>query len=57
VKSIPWTILVFRNSEFDSEEKIQKLIPFLDEVVDQGLVAMSEVEVIKYEHQEGARSQ
>jgi uncharacterized protein len=40
----------------DSEEKIQKLIPFLDEVVDQGLIAVSEVEVIKYVHQAGARS-
>jgi uncharacterized protein len=44
-------------SVIDSEEKIQKLPPFLDEVVDQGLIAMSEVEVIKYVHQEGARSQ
>jgi uncharacterized protein len=44
-------------SVIDSEEKIQKLLPFLDEVVDQGLIAMSEVEVVKYVHQEGARSQ
>lgn len=44
-------------SVIDSEEKIQKLLPFLDEVVDQGLIAISEVEVIKYVHQEGARSQ
>jgi uncharacterized protein len=43
-------------SVVDSEEKIQKLIPFLDEVVDQGLIAMSEVEVIKYVHQAGTRS-
>jgi uncharacterized protein len=43
-------------SVVDSEEKIQKLIPFLDEVVDQGLIATSEVEVIKYVHQLGARS-
>lgn len=35
----------------DSEEKVQKLIPFLDEVVDEGLIATSEVEVIKYVHQ------
>lgn len=43
-------------SVVDSEEKVQKLIPFLDQVVDQGLIAMSEVEVIKYVHQAGARS-
>jgi uncharacterized protein len=43
-------------SVVDSEEKIQKLIPFLDEVVDQGLIATSEVEVIKYVHQAGTRS-
>lgn len=40
----------------DSEEKIQKLIPFLDQVVGDGLIAISEVEVIKYVHQSGARS-
>lgn len=43
-------------SVVDSEEKIQKLLPFLDEMVDEGLIAMSEVEVIKYVHQEGVRS-
>jgi uncharacterized protein len=43
-------------SVIDSEEKIQKLIPFLDAVVDQGLIATSEVEVIKYVHQLGTRS-
>jgi uncharacterized protein len=35
----------------DSEEKVQKLLPFLDQVIDQGLIAMSDVEVIKYVHQ------
>ncbi len=40
----------------DTEEKIQQLLPFLDQVVDEGLIAMSEVEVIKYVHQEGTRS-
>lgn len=44
-------------SVIDSEEKIQQLIPFLDEVVDKGLIAMSEVEVIKYVHQDGFRAQ
>ena len=43
-------------SVVDSEDKIQKLLPLLDEMVDEGLIAMSEVEVIKYTHQDGARS-
>jgi len=43
-------------SVIDSEEKIQKLLPILDQMVDEGLIAMSEVEVIKYVHQDGARS-
>jgi uncharacterized protein len=44
-------------SVIDSDERIQKLLPFLDEMVDEGLIAVSEVEVIKYSHQDGARSQ
>ena len=43
-------------SVIDSEDKIQRLLPFLDEVVDEGLIAMSEVEVITASHQAGARS-
>jgi uncharacterized protein len=43
-------------SVIDEEDKIQKLIPHLDAMVDQGLIAMSSVEVIKYVHQNGARS-
>jgi PII-like signaling protein len=43
-------------SVIDSEEKIRTLIPFLDAMVDEGLIALSEVEVIKYVHQDGARS-
>ena len=43
-------------SVIDSEQDIQKLIPFLDQVVGEGLIAVSEVEVIKYVHQDGARS-
>ncbi len=43
-------------SIIDSEEKIQKLLPILDRMVDEGLIAMSEVEVIKYVHQQGVRS-
>ncbi len=43
-------------SVIDTEEKIKTLIPALDEMVDEGLIAMSEVEVIRYVHQEGVRS-
>jgi PII-like signaling protein len=41
----------------DTEENIKRLIPALDEMVAEGLIAMSDVEVIKYVHQEGQRSQ
>jgi uncharacterized protein len=40
----------------DSEEKIQKRIPFLDEAVDERLIATSEVEVIKYVYQADSRA-
>jgi uncharacterized protein len=40
----------------DSEEKILQLLPHLDRMVQEGLIAMSEVEVIKYVHQDGVRS-
>ncbi len=43
-------------SVVDTEEKIKALIPALDEMVDEGLIAMSEVEVIRYVHQDGVRS-
>lgn len=43
-------------SVIDSEENVKKLIPYLDEMVGEGLIAVSEVEVIKYVHQGGARS-
>jgi PII-like signaling protein len=41
----------------DEEEKVRKLIPALDEMVGEGLIAMSDVEVIRYVHQGGTRSQ
>jgi PII-like signaling protein len=44
-------------SVVDTEEKIRKLIPALDQMVDEGLIALSDVEVIRYVHQEGMRSQ
>jgi uncharacterized protein len=40
----------------DTEEKIRKLIPVLDEMVDEGLIALSDVEVIKYVHQAAANA-
>lgn len=41
----------------DAEEKIRQLLPYLDQMVKDGLIAMSGVEVIKYVHQGGVRSQ
>ena len=41
----------------DTDDKIKKLIPKLDQMVDEGLIAISDVEVIKYVHQEGTRSE
>jgi PII-like signaling protein len=43
-------------SVIDTEEKINTLIPVLDEMVGEGMIAMSEVEVIRYVHQDGIRS-
>lgn len=43
-------------SVIDTEEKINNLLPALDEMVSEGLIAVSEVEVIRYVHQEGVRS-
>ena len=43
-------------SVVDTEENIKKLLPALDEMVHEGLIAMSEVEVIRYVHQDGMRS-
>jgi len=43
-------------SVIDSDEKVRKLIPELDGMVADGLIAISEVEVIKYVHQDGVRS-
>jgi PII-like signaling protein len=38
----------------DTEDAIRRLLPFLDQVVDEGLIVMSDVEVIRYIHQQGA---
>ncbi|MBN2482791.1 MAG: DUF190 domain-containing protein [Candidatus Omnitrophica bacterium] len=36
----------------DTEENLNKLIPFLDETVTEGLVTLEKVKVIKYRHSE-----
>jgi PII-like signaling protein len=43
-------------SVIDSEPNIARLLPVLDEMVGEGLIAISEVEVIRYVHQDGVRS-
>lgn len=43
-------------SVIDTEEQIQKLMPHLDRMLSGGLIATSEVEIIKYVHQDGKRS-
>ena len=34
----------------DTEENLEKLIPFLDETVEEGLITLEKVRVIKYRH-------
>ncbi|MDA8156162.1 MAG: DUF190 domain-containing protein [Actinomycetota bacterium] len=36
----------------DTEEKIQKVIPVLDDMVNEGIVAVSDVNIIKYTHRD-----
>jgi uncharacterized protein len=43
-------------SVIDSEEKIQQLMPHLEQMIREGLIAISDVEVIRYVHQDGTRS-
>jgi PII-like signaling protein len=43
-------------SVIDTEEQIRKLLPHLDQMLTEGLIASSEVEIIKYVHQDGLRS-
>jgi len=40
-------------SIIDTEEQIAKLVPFLDEMIEEGLVATSRVEVIRYSRTAG----
>ncbi len=44
-------------SVIDSDEKIQKLLPYMEQMCREGLIAISDVEVIKYVHQDGVRSE
>jgi PII-like signaling protein len=44
-------------SIIDTEEQIARLLPHLDKMVDEGLIAMSNVEVIRYARQEPVQSQ
>jgi PII-like signaling protein len=41
----------------DTEEQIAGLLPHLDKMVDEGLIAMSTVDVIRYSRQDAVRSQ
>lgn len=38
----------------DSEEKINTILPYLDEVVSEGLITIENVRVVKYRHKHGA---
>lgn len=44
-------------SVIDKEEQIAKLIPYLDEMIQEGLVAKSRVEVIRYSRAAGKGSE
>lgn len=44
-KDLPLMITVI-----DTEEKIKSILPVLDEMVDEGLISLSDVEIIKYTH-------
>jgi PII-like signaling protein len=37
----------------DTPERIQSLLPFLDQVVAEGLITIEDVKVLKYRHNEG----
>jgi PII-like signaling protein len=43
-------------SIIDTKEHIDGLLPHLSEMVNEGLIAMSDVEVIRYVRQESVRS-
>jgi PII-like signaling protein len=35
----------------DKEERIQKILPILDEMIGEGLITMERVEIVKYTHE------
>jgi PII-like signaling protein len=37
-------------SAIDTEDKLQKIVPVLDDMIQQGLIVLSDVDVIKYTH-------
>jgi PII-like signaling protein len=39
----------------DTEENVRRLLPVLDQMLGEGLIAMSDVEVIQYVHQSDAK--
>ena len=43
-------------SIIDEEEKIQRFLPTLERMVYEGLIAISDVEVIRYTHREAPRA-
>ena len=44
-------------SIIDTADNISRLLPQLDGMVGEGLIAISDVEVVKYVHQKGVRSE
>ncbi len=40
----------------DSAENIQRLVPFVEEMMDKGLIAISDVDVIRIQKTQGAQS-
>ena len=56
----PWTFsrdMPIMLSIIDREEQIDRLIPHLDTMVEEGLIAMSQVEVIRYSRDPGKMPQ
>ncbi len=39
----------------DSEDNINKILPFLDETVNEGLITIEKVNIIKYRHNENTK--
>ena len=41
----------------DKEDRIQKILPILDEMIGEGLITMEKVEIIKYTHEQEKRDE